>query len=246
MADFKDSYFSNRIGNDEIAARGIPQDATSATRDPVTSNISRQIAAISSMGGYSRPTRFYFEISNLLATVNERLVRNCITTSIPGRSIQSQGYKIYGPPREYAYEANFANEIQMTFRVGSDMFERDFFEGWMSSVISPRTYDLEYPDNYRRTMRIYQLDMQDNKVYAVELYDVFCKNVGEMELNTESTDQISTVNISLGYSDYLTIGKTNFWYDLRKDRNTPPTAPTTEQSRAIKALGDIDFSLNNP
>ena len=241
MADFKDTYFSNRIdaGGDTNRIDG------NKNMDPVTSDISKQIAAITSMGGYSRPSRFTFEISNLLATVNERLVRNCMSMSIPGRSIQSQAYKVYGPPKEYAYEANYANDLQMTFRVGADMFERDYFEGWMSATISPMTSNLAYPDSYRRTMKIYQLDMQDNKVYAVELYDVFCKNVGEMELNSDSTDQVSTVNVTLGYSEYQTIGKTNFWYDRWKNRNPRNEQPTIDQLRKISVLEDVNASLNN-
>ena len=158
-------------------------------RDKYSSGIGKQVAHIKNMGLYARPTRFSFDVDGLSTAVNERLNRNCMNTAIPGRSIQTQPLKIYGPPTEFAYEANYANELQMTFRVGEDMFERDFFEGWMGSVVSPMTGDLEYPDKYRTTMRIYQLDKMDNKVYAVELYNVFCKMVSDMELSTDASDQ---------------------------------------------------------
>jgi hypothetical protein len=175
--------------------------------DAVGSNITRQIAAIVSQGGYSKTNRFTFEFTNMNAAVNERLVRNCISLSIPGRSIQSQPHKIYGPPREFPYEANYVNELQMTFRVGLDMFERDMFERWAGHIISPITSDLIYPDQYRVSLKIYQLDPLDNKTYGVELYDVFCKSIGEMELNTEAQDQFSTVNVTLSYSEYHVIGR---------------------------------------
>ena len=176
-------------------------------RDPHTSDIKRQIAHIQKMNGYAMPTRFYFELEGLRSETNERLVRNCQSTTLPGRALQTQPLKIYGPPKEFVYEANFQNELSMTFRVGEDMFEKDFFEGWMNLAISNSTYDLQYPVTYRSTLRIYQLDKSDYKVYCTELYNVFCKSIGDMELSTDSMDQISTINITLAYSDYLIKGK---------------------------------------
>jgi hypothetical protein len=212
-------------------------------RDKYTSNIEKQISHIKNMGMYARPTRFSFDIDGLQVQVNERLNRNCMNTSIPGRSIQSQPYKIYGPSIEYAYEANYSNELQMVFRVGEDMFERDFFEGWLGSIISPLSGDLEYPDKYRTTMRIYQLDRKDNKIYAVELYNVFCKAVGDMELSTDSSDQISTVTVNLAFSEYQTIGKLNFWYDPRRDRGeTPVLRSTSDQVQEQVRRQDISES----
>lgn len=226
-------------------------------KDKITSNISKQIAHIKSMGLYARPSRFFFDIDGLGVSVNERLNRNCMNTAMPGRSIQSQSLKIYGPPSEFAYEANYTNELSMVFRVGEDMFERDFFEGWMGSVVSPMTSDLQYPDSYRTNMRIYQLDRRDNKVYAVELYNVFCKMIGDIELSTDASDQISTIQVTLAFSEYQTIGKTTFWYDPRKDRGgTTPTRNTkdvvenqmsknefrTDGTKA--ALGDLKYLLN--
>lgn len=209
-------------------------------RDKYTSNIEKQISHIKNMGMYARPTRFAFDIDGLGVQVNERLNRNCMNTSIPGRSIQTQPYKIYGPAIEYAYEANYSNELQMVFRVGEDMFERDFFEGWLGSIVSPLSGDLEYPEKYRTTMRIYQLDRKDNKVYAVELYNLFCKAVGDMELSTDSSDQISTITVNLAFSEYQTIGKLNFWYDPRRDRGeTTVLRSTSDQVKEQVRKQDI-------
>jgi hypothetical protein len=197
-------------------------------RDALTSSISKQMAHIVGMNYYARPTRFYFEIEGLGWPQNERLVRNCQSTSIPGRALQTQPLKIYGPPVEYAYESNYSNEIQMTFRVGEDFFERDFFEGWMGSVYSPMTADLLYPDSYMTNVRIYQLDKSDLKVYCTELYNVFCKSISDIELSTDSTDQIETINVTLSYSEYQVIGKRSFPYNIRKDRGETEATSTVQ------------------
>jgi len=193
----------------------------------VRSNIDQQIAHIVDMGGYSRPTRFHIEIMEFPLYVNERLSRNCMTTSLPGRGLQSQPLKIYGPPMEYVYETNYQNELQMTFRVGSDMFERVFFEDWMNAAYSNITADVEYPDAYRRSLKLYQLDMVDRKVLCIRLDDVFCKSVGDIELSTDASDQIETVTVTIGYTEYQIIGK------LKIDDDA------LARSRAM--LGDLAF-----
>lgn len=192
MADFDSSRFAR-----SSTTRG-------QVKAPVTSNIVRQMASLSN---FARPTRFYFEIAQISAAFNERLNRNCVTISMPGRAIQSQPNKIYGPPAEYAYEANYTNEVSMTFRVSDDMFERDFFERWMGNTVRQVSSDLNYPDEYRTTMKIYQLDTQDNYLYCSELQNVFCKNIGDMEYSSDSTDQILTVTANLTFSEYYIIGR---------------------------------------
>jgi hypothetical protein len=206
-------------------------------KDPNTSSVSKQMAHIVGMNYYARPTRYYFEIEGLGWPQNERLVRNCQSMSLPGRALQTQPLKIYGPPMELAYESNYANEIQMTFRVGEDYFERDFFEGWMGSVYSPMTADLLYPDSYMTNLRIYQLDRQDLKIYCTELYNVFCKSIADIELSTDSTDQIVTINVTLAYSEYQVIGKRTFPYNTRFDRGE------TEESTTAKSI--VNTSVAN-
>lgn len=209
-------------------------------KDPHTSNISRQMSHIAEMNYYARPTRFYFEIEGLGWPQNERLVRNCQTMILPGRALQSQPLKIYGPPTEYAYEANYSNEIQMTFRVGEDMFERDFFEGWIGSIYSPINADLFYPDSYMTNLRIYQLDRTDMKVYCTELYNVFCKNIGDIDLSTDLMDTIETITVTLAYSEYQVIGKRNFPYNITKDRGeNQPSTTVRSRIDAIKLRNEI-------
>lgn len=205
MANFLDNFFSDRIANSST-----PQQ-TNGTKygDFLTSDISRQIAHIKNMNGFARPTRFSFIIEGLLWGINERLNRNCMNISIPGRSLMSQAAKIYGSPKDQVYEVNYPTELQITFRVGEDMLERDFFDRWMNTAMSHHTHDVNYPDDYMTTMKIYQLDRQDNYVYCTQLYNVFAKTIGDIELSTDSSDQIETVNITLGYSESQVIGYTN-------------------------------------
>jgi hypothetical protein len=205
-------------------------------RDPNSSSISKQISHIVDMGYYARPTRFFFEIDGLPANINARLNRNCVNTNIPGRAFQSQPQKIYGAPREFVYELNYANEISMSFRVGQDMFERNFFETWMHAIASPMSGDLEYPTNYRKSMRIFQLNRTDTKVLGVELYDVFCKNIGDIDLNTEASDQITTLTVSLGYSEYQIMGKSMIAEDIFRKERSPRASQLANRTAQQEGL----------
>ncbi len=195
--------------------------------DPKSSRLNTQMSHIARMGLFARPTRFYFILDDIGWYDNERLNRNCQTTSLPGRAFQTQPLKIYGPPKEFIYETNYQNELQMTFRIGEDMFERDFFEQWMNKAMSYSSSDITYPDSYMTSMRIYQLDRTDNKLYCSELYNVFCKAVSDIELSADATDQVETVNITLGYSEYNVIG-----YVQGKTR-PEPKAKTEETRKPI-------------
>ena len=269
MSQFN-GQFQNGGNFDSVGLPGffdVPQRATDffeqeKAKDPISSDISRQLAHIA-QSGFLKPSRFYFEIEGLHWTINERLVRNCMTTSIPGRALLTQPLKIYGPPVEYAYESNYTNELQMTFRIGSDMFERDFFEGWIGAIFSPMTGDLMYPDSYKTALRIYQLDSRDSKVYCTELVNVFCKAISDIELSTDATDQIETLNVTLSYSEYQVIGKKNFFYDSRKDRGPSEFSSNMQNrieehnfavrqrhqlnsDRAAHIAGDMKYTLNKP
>jgi hypothetical protein len=99
------------------------------------------------------------------------------------------------------------------------------------------TGDLLYPDTYMTNLRIYQLDRRDLKVYCTELYNVFCKNISDIELSTDASDQITTINVTLAYSEYQVVGKRNFPYYIRKDRGE------TDETNTIRSK--VDASVAN-
>jgi len=181
----------------------------SKSRTTSDSDLSAQLDHLERMSYYARPTRFSFYIEALSPTVNDRLIRNCITTSLPGRSLMTQGFKIYGNPLEQVYEVNYGTELNMTFRVGEDMLERDLFESWMNTAISYNTSDLNYPDDYMTTMKIYQLDRKDAYLYCIRLNNVFCKTIADIDFSSDSSDQVQTVQVSLSYSDFAVVGRTS-------------------------------------
>lgn len=215
-------------------------DTNSSSHDPSTSSVSRQLEHIVKMGYYARPSRFSFSFDALPSTVNDRLVRNCLSFGMPGRSLMSQGFKIYGPAIEQVYETIYSNEIAMTLRVGEDMMERDLFERWMNLAASFRTSDVSYPDEYMTTMRIHQLNRRDGYVYGIRLSNVFCKMLGDLEFSSDASDQLQTISVTLGYTDYAVIGRIN----PEQTQQQIPQDPVSGRravypDRAAKAIQDL-------
>jgi hypothetical protein len=203
-------------------------------RDPITSDVSKQLSfivdKIIGVGGYARPTRFYLEFAGVDKNFNERLSRNCISVNMPGKGLATQPLKIYGPPKEYPYETLFNNEVTMSFRVGQDYFERNFFEMWLDQAMSPRSHDVKYSDSYKTSIKIYALDTFDSKIYCSELQDCFCKSVGDISFSQDQTDAITTVDATISFSEYFVLGT------IDRDR---------EQRLAALAAGNSIVTLIN-
>lgn len=214
-------------------------------RPTSVSDLSKQLDHLENMGYYARPTRFCFYIDGLKPEINDRLIRNCISTSLPGRALMTQGFKIYGNPLEQVYEVNYATEMNMTFRVGEDMLERDMFESWMNKSISYNTADVAYPDDYMTTMRIYQLDRKDGYLYCIRLNNVFCKTIADMDFSSDSSDQVQTVQVTIAYSDFAVVGRTDV-QNLQQsqsaesqDKFVPPRSRATRRNVGRNNLAAI-------
>ena len=65
----------------------------------------------------------------------------------------------------------------MTFRVGGDMFERQYFEEWMDIIVDHKSNRLNYYDNYVRDIYLSQLNMKDQIVHQVIIKSVIRKHL---------------------------------------------------------------------
>ena len=58
-------------------------------------------------------------------------------------------------------------DLDLTFRIGQDMFERTFFEEWQDRIIDHETHALNYYENYVRDIYIAQLGPDDSVVFKI-------------------------------------------------------------------------------
>jgi len=145
---------------------------------------------ISSISNYKLSYPFKYEISFIgesSSVKNLRLAISCESITLPGKSIATQQIKMHGPVHDIPYEASFAGDLDVTFKLSGDLFERNYFETWQDKVINPNTNNLNYMSEYALGMEITQLDMEDNPVYRCVIEDVWPKTIAPVALGDETT-----------------------------------------------------------
>jgi hypothetical protein len=137
------------------------------------------------------------------AETMKRLSKSCEAASLPGRSVSTQPNRISGPVREMPYESLYSGDLDLTFRLGTDMFERKFFEFWMDQVIDHNTHRLSYYDNYTRDIYIAQLGVDDSIVYKVILKECYPKAINAIDLGFDKTDEYEKQSVSIAFREYI-------------------------------------------
>ena len=125
------------------------------------------------------------------------------TLTIPGKNLRTTpNENIYGPTYEMAQGLTYAESVAMTFYLSTEHFERDFFVNWIDMIIKPDSYNLEYYDNYKRDITIFQLDRQDQKTAGYILKDAYPKTVGAIEMS-QSSSELGTINVDFSFKEVI-------------------------------------------
>ncbi len=147
------------------------------------------------------PFRYEISFNTADALSNLRLAVSCENITMPGKSIATQEIKTHGPVDDMPYESSFSGDVEATFKVAGDYFERNFFEAWQQKIVNPRTNNLGYKDSYSCEIEITQLDLQDQPIYHLILEDAFPKTVHPVELGDER-EGIQKQSISFSYRQW--------------------------------------------
>lgn len=138
--------------------------------------------------------------SNLEAM--KRLSLSCESAVLPGRNISSTPKKIMGPVREMPYESIYSADLDLTFRIGEDMYEREYFEFWMDSIVDHKTNNLSYYDDYVRDIHIYQLNKSNDIVYKAVFRECYPKTLNPIDLGFDKVDEYMRQSVSIAFREY--------------------------------------------
>jgi hypothetical protein len=84
----------------------------------------------------------------------KRLALNCVAASLPGKSVETQLFTVYGPTSKMPYVENYTNEITLTFNCSLDMFERKYFTGWQGLIVNADSNSLKFYSDYAKDYSI--------------------------------------------------------------------------------------------
>lgn len=155
--------------------------------------------------------------AGLGSIISQRLNDSLESVILPGRGQNSAMNKTHGPVREIAYEPLYSGEIEMTFRVSSDYFERDYFEKWSDSIIDPETMKYNYYKDYTANIKILSLDVFDTVIYECEVFECYPKTISPITLAYSQTGELTRFSVSLAFRKYIS-NKPNV-------RTTPQRSP---------------------
>lgn len=156
--------------------------------------------------GIVRPNRYQVELSppqriiDLMGgDLKERLVIQCETAQLPGKSFSTQEHRIYGPLTKFPYVPTFTNSIDLTFRVSTDFQERTIFDVWQGLIMDPRTNMFAYLREYATEFVVHQFDQEDNRLYSVKLLETYPEAIQPIELSAEARDSYVRQTITFAF-----------------------------------------------
>jgi hypothetical protein len=189
-------------------------------------------AAVNAGGGFALPNQYLVELPQVPGSSLTAQERNtlCRTTRLPGRQIQTTGREI-GLMKQNVAVGYAKDDITMSFHVLNDYKTKDYFDKWQDLIVDQEDQQIKYANEYKKTVKIYQLqkgkafdilsanfsvfgigveldaDIRSSQkvIYSVELEDAFPITVNGIDLADGSTDQTIEVSISLSYKNWKRI-----------------------------------------
>ena len=183
-------------------------------------NLSQFIGAVRE-DSFARVNRFEVFINAPSSLTNKNVANSgavslyCEMASLPPVNISTKSFKIFGPTYQRPFSAEYGGEgISLTFHVDRDMQVKKFFDDWTSRVVDPDSGFVGFQEDYISTIRLRQLNEQDEVTYELELEEAFPRSVNLLELNNSAQNQTHRLNVLFAY---------RYWKDVSPEFTTMPT-----------------------
>jgi hypothetical protein len=133
----------------------------------------------------------------------------CEVAEMPGRGFAFIDAHYYGPSFKVPIRTEF-DDINLTFLCRTASLERQFFDDWQTIINPPNTYDLNYRDDYRSEIDIFQFgefgqDGSPEAQYCITLLDAWPMMVSPQPANW-GDDTFQRVIVTFTYSKWVRRG----------------------------------------
>jgi T4-like virus tail tube protein gp19 len=151
----------------------------------------------------ARPNRFDVSIPIPLVLIQyrniaQKLTFRCENANLPGRTLNTTDQKIYNIVEKFPNQTSY-QDMDLTFIVGGDMAEKQFFDAWMEYINPSTNFNFKFKGDYSTSITINQYDVNNNLTYTVELIDAFPIAVNQMDLDW-SNDGIHKLTVVFAYT----------------------------------------------
>lgn len=136
----------------------------------------------------------------------QKLALRCDSASFPGRSLQTQDLKIYGPIEKLPYSSTY-EDITLSFICSSSMMEKNLFDLWLEYINPSDSWDFKFRNNYCTRIIVNQYDNTKSKVeHQIELIDAFPISVSPLQLNW-ADEGIHRLDVTFAYTYWTHISE---------------------------------------
>jgi len=145
--------------------------------------------------------------------ISRYLALQCETAELPGKTVQTEDVKIYGPIFKVPYQMQYA-ETSLTFLCTNEFYERKLFDRWLEAIMPNDTNNLRFPkgenSRYLTQITITQFDDVVKQIYAVNLVDAFPIGIAAQPLSW-AEEGFHRLTVQFAYQKFETIyeGKYN-------------------------------------
>lgn len=124
----------------------------------------------------------------------------CETSELPGRALNVQEYRYYGPNFKMPHQSAYT-DINFTIYVRSFMNDKRLFDNWIEYINPKTTYDFRFRNEYSTDINIFQYEEDGKESYKVTLQKAYPINVNPMPL-AWAEDNIHRLQVSFCYVDW--------------------------------------------
>ena len=151
----------------------------------------------------ARPNRFDVNIPIPLTliqyrNISQRLTFRCENANLPGRTISTTDQKIYNIVEKFPNQTSY-QDMDMTFIVGGDMAEKQFFDAWLELINPTTNFNFKYKGDYSTSITVNQYDINNNLTYTIELIDAYPIAVNQLDLDW-SNDGYHKLSVVFAYT----------------------------------------------
>lgn len=167
-----------------------------------------------------------------------------VNLTFPGKNIRTvTNETVYGPTYEMAQGLTYAETVSMNFYLSAEHRERQYFLNWMDFIYKPNTYNLEYYDNYRREIDLYQLNKNDERISGIRLEQCYPKTLGAIEY-AQDNGEIGQITIEFAFKQHVMIdGQGNAVSRSQLPQSVDPNTISPQRRVGRSPFGALDYDF---
>lgn len=179
------------------------------------------------LAGTHKAARFVCVVEPPSWAQNERKFDNvtlaflCSAANIPAVNIQTTE-EVHIPGVSLTSHMPYGvamGPLSLKYYIDNNAMTYEFFSAWLRNVVNhgpvntpyqkyggynaAAVAEVQYKSHYTTTIRLYALDMNNDALLEVVFYNAYPTNLGDVQFDWSTTDDISTFNVEFHYETFV-------------------------------------------